>query len=129
MSVIIRGMKPPISCYDCPIRKRNGMEILCPVCGETFSVADVNILFYRLKNCPLSELPAQHGRLIDVDAFEADRRKHYCENCERRKGKKNGRWTFVYEIGGVACLSCGIEDALDDLEDAPTIIEAEEGEP
>ena len=65
MTVIIRGMKMPNSCYDCPIRKRNGMEIQCPVCGETFSVADVNIFFYRLENCPLGELQP-HGRLIDA---------------------------------------------------------------
>lgn len=68
MGVYIKGMEMPKSCYDCPIRKRNGMKIQCPVCGETFSVADVNILFYRLKNCPIGELPP-HGRLIDADAL------------------------------------------------------------
>ena len=44
------------------------MDIVCPVAHERFSVADVNILEYRLNNCPLVSVPP-HGRLIDVDAL------------------------------------------------------------
>lgn len=44
------------------------MDIVCPVAHERFSVADVNILEYRLDNCPLVPVP-QHGRLIDQDAL------------------------------------------------------------
>ena len=44
------------------------MDLVCPIAHERFSVADVNILEYRLKNCPLFPVPA-HGRLGDMDAI------------------------------------------------------------
>lgn len=67
MSILIKGMEMPTSCYKCPLRRRDGMDIVCPVAHERFSVADVNILEYRLDNCPLILLPP-HGRWIDADA-------------------------------------------------------------
>jgi len=42
------------------------MDIVCHVAHERFSVADVNILEYRLGNCPLVPVP-DHGRLKDYD--------------------------------------------------------------
>ena len=68
MSIYIKGMEMPKSCYKCPLRRRDGMDIVCPVAHERFSVADVNILDYRLDNCPLIPVPP-HGRLIDADDF------------------------------------------------------------
>ena len=69
--VYIKGMEMPTSCYKCPLRRRDGMDIVCPVAHERFSVADVNILEYRLDNCPL--VPVQpHGDLIDRDKLEKD---------------------------------------------------------
>lgn len=65
MSILIKGMEMPTSCYKCPLRRRDGMDIVCPVAHERFSVADVNILDYRLKNCPLVHIPP-HGRLISA---------------------------------------------------------------
>ena len=47
MAVLIEGMEMPKSCYSFPLRKREGINIVCPVAQERFSVADVNILFYR----------------------------------------------------------------------------------
>ena len=62
------------------------------------------------------------SRLIDVDAFIREIRKIYCEDCARRKGIKNGKMRFCYEIGGVPCRACDIEDVLDALDDyTPTI--------
>lgn len=66
--VYIKNMEMPKSCYKCPLRRRNGMDIVCPVAHERFSVADANILEYRLGNCPLVPVP-EHGRLIDADAL------------------------------------------------------------
>ena len=60
------------------------------------------------------------SELIDKDAFLKQERKWYCENCDRRKGVKNGRKCFVYEIGEVPCRACDVDDVLDDLEDFPT---------
>lgn len=67
----------------------------------------------------------QEGRnmseLIDKDAFLKQERKWYCEDCDRRKGVKNGRKCFVYEIGEVPCRACDVDDVLDDLECFETI--------
>lgn len=61
MSILINGMEMPKACYSCPLRRRDGMDIVCPVAHERFSVADVNILEYRLDNCPLIPVPP-HGQ-------------------------------------------------------------------
>lgn len=60
------------------------------------------------------------SELVDKDAFLKQERKWYCENCDMRKGVKNGRKCFVYEIGEVPCRACAVDDVLDDLEDFPT---------
>ena len=59
------------------------------------------------------------SELIDKDAFLKQERKWYCENCDRRKGVKNGRKCFVYEIGEAPCRACLLDDTLTDLEDFP----------
>ena len=56
---------------------------------------------------------------IEREAFIAEQRHLYCENCARRKGVKNGKMRFVYEIGDAPCRACGYGDVLDDLEDFP----------
>lgn len=58
-------------------------------------------------------------RYIDADAFIADTQKRYCEDCEHRKGVKNGQKRFVFEIGGVRCRSCDIGDMIDAVDDFP----------
>lgn len=64
--IYIPGMEMPKNCYECPIRRRRGLYIICTVTEDEFSIADENILFYRLENCPLIPVP-EHGRLIDAD--------------------------------------------------------------
>ena len=64
-------------------------------------------------------------RLIDVEAFIREIRKIYCEDCARRKGGKNGKMRFCYEIGGVPCRACDIEDVLDALDDYAPIVQPE----
>lgn len=73
MGVYIKGMEMPTSCYKCPLRRRDGMDIVCPVAHERF-LLPINILEYRLDNCPLVPIPP-HGDLIDrreaiIDANE-----------------------------------------------------------
>lgn len=60
-------------------------------------------------------------RAIDADAFVRKIRKQCCEDCVRRKGIKNGKMQYLYEIGGVPCRACEIEDMLNEVEDAPPI--------
>ena len=67
--VYIRGMEMPKSCYECHIRQRKGLKIVCPILREEFTIADVNIFSFRLKDCPLTHVP-DHGRLIDGDVAE-----------------------------------------------------------
>ena len=56
---------------------------------------------------------------ISREAFLAEQRHLHCENCARRKGMKNGKMKFVYEIGDAPCRACGIGDVLDDVENFP----------
>ena len=54
---------------------------------------------------------------ISKDAFVAQQRKQYCVNCERRKGKKNSKIIFVYDIGEGPCRACDIGDMIDEVWD------------
>ena len=53
---------------------------------------------------------------IEREAFLAEKRHLYCENCARRK---NGKGKFVYDIGDAPCRACDIMDVLDAVEDFP----------
>ena len=61
------------------------------------------------------------SELIDRQSFIENERKLYCEDCDRRKGTKNGKPNVIcYEIGEAPCRACWLDDALTDLEDFPT---------
>ena len=60
-------------------------------------------------------------RLINADALEKIVHEIHCKDCYRRKGMKNGKMRFVYEVGDVPCRSCELADMIDYLADAPTI--------
>lgn len=61
------------------------------------------------------------SRLIDADALIADMEKRYCKNCERRKGVKGRKIRMLYEIGEAPCRACGTMDAMDEIDNAPTV--------
>lgn len=63
MSVIIRGMKMPKNCDECPCyyETEGAWRNECEVLGKEYIADD-----YRPEWCPLVELPP-HGRLIDGD--------------------------------------------------------------
>lgn len=99
MSVLIKGMEMPSSCYKCHLRQRNGMYIECPVVHARFSVADVNILDFRLKNCPLVPIPP-HGRLIDADALgEFPYNMDFCDGYEADEWVRNAPTIIPAEEG------------------------------
>ena len=56
---------------------------------------------------------------VKKDDFIAAKRWLYCEYCERREGKKNGKQTVLYEIGEAPCRSCRLNDMLEEFEDYP----------
>lgn len=75
MSVLIKGMEMPKSCFKCDI-----------YCKEFYESGESSEIFVkRLENCPLVELPEKHGRLIDVDEYCAlagcDGEDDDCKNC------------------------------------------------
>ena len=59
-------MEMPRTCYDCKLRRRNGLELICPVLERSYKIADTQVLFAREKDCPLIEVPETHGDLIDA---------------------------------------------------------------
>lgn len=68
MSVLIKGMKMPASCYDCDLcsesmdSERN-VYWICPLLNM-----DVG-KYARREDCPLVEVAVPHGKLIDADRF------------------------------------------------------------
>ena len=63
-------------------------------------------------------------RLIDADATVKYLREFRCKDCDRRKGMKNGKIRFCYEIGDAPCRACDIGDTIDyflDEDISPTI--------
>ena len=62
MSILIKGMEMPTSCYKCELMTANyGCVIVGAVGGESYRK--------RALDCPLVEIPTPHGRLIDADAL------------------------------------------------------------
>jgi membrane protease subunit (stomatin/prohibitin family) len=56
---------------------------------------------------------------ISREAFITKTRKQYCADCDRRKGMKNGKMRFCYDIGEAPCRACSVDDMLNDVEDFP----------
>ena len=64
------------------------------------------------------------SRLIDADAVVQYLHEFRCADCDRRKGLKNGKVRFCYEIGDAPCRACDIGDTIEyflDEDIAPTI--------
>jgi len=60
-------------------------------------------------------------RLIDADALIAETMKNRCADCDRRKGIKQGKITFLYDFGEAPCRACDVGDMIDILNEAQTI--------
>lgn len=104
MSVLIKGMDMPKRCVDCPMylagmcsaKMGNGR---CPLDG-------------RPDWCPLEEIPAPHGRLIDAEALND---KMYHEAFE--KDSELQKWESGCWIRYKMFENC--------INDAPAVIEEE----
>ena len=102
MSILIKGMEMPMRCCDCPFYglESAGHGMFYDFCkgGEFILYSPDNEID---ENCPLVPVPTPHGRLIDADALLMDANKlRYGEG-----------WLITVE----------------NIEAAPTVIEAEEG--
>ena len=99
MSILIKGMQIPKNCSDCTF---NYDMMSCIITGtrwwsDSMVLMDFDCQESRLYDCPLVELPKHHGRLIDEDEII------------------------------IPSLSSWSDQAMvaDAIQDAPTIIEAE----
>ena len=66
MSVLIKGMEMPKNCMECAIRSWSSDEYdyVCPFSG----IMALNIIG-RQNDCPLVEVPENHGKLLDYNAL------------------------------------------------------------
>ena len=65
MSVLIKGMTMPKTCYDCKLMYDS---MKCIVTGTAFNGFNGSYFDFeegRLPDCPLVEFPSKHGRLFD----------------------------------------------------------------
>ncbi len=108
----------PKDCHSCPMC----LMRFCQAGDRELSEQEIRPNVKRPEDCPLVPVPETHGRLIDADAL-----------INEFKILQSGREIFGMELDS-SFLSSGqelstewycVEDAI---EDAPTIIEAEEGE-
>ena len=113
MSILIKGMEMPKRCGECPLS-------LYPhsPCWENGGALDWE---NRPNWCPLVPVPP-HGRLIDADALM-----HEFEKAQRTMAQHGREYScsFMSSSQEISTEWYCVEDML---ENAPTIIPAEEGE-
>lgn len=116
MSVIVKGMEMPDSCYDCRMRTDGDFCSAMPkeFCGYTDDIK-------RPDWCPLIELPS-HGRLIDAKQFAENIR---VAKLYRLTGQKDCANAFINNGGTISTEWWCVEDMINN---APTVIEEEESE-
>lgn len=100
--ILIRGMEMP---------KKDEILVFDEWHGKVYARSTANIGTRRHE---VVSLPEGHGDLMDKAAFETDIKNRYCTGCDNYKGLK--------------CKACWVDDMLGEVEDVPTIIEAEGGE-
>ena len=116
MSVFIKGMEMPEDCRDCPLEMyyMNNGDTRCRAKNKILAEDFKAIPFDgRPDFCPLVEVPAPHGRLIDVDVL-----KNYIENdghTEAFAVAQIGREGKFFLMGNI----------IADIDEQPTVIEAE----
>lgn len=117
MSVLIKGMEMPTSCYDCPLAMQDYTTLFGKKLSRTTN-SYACVLTHksitstkRNRFCPLVPAPP-HGRLGDLDKLYK-KMEHYSDN-EGATGYQDD--TFILR-----------DSVLYVIEDAPTIIPAEEG--
>lgn len=58
-------------------------------------------------------------KYIDADVFIGWARTRYCKDCDKRKGMKNGKMRFCYDIGDAPCRACDVDDMVEDVDNFP----------
>ena len=117
MSVLIKGMKMPQSCFMCDMQELSG------VVGCKHAYDTSNSEWGRALNCPLIEIP-DHGDLIDRDAFR--KKWKFSESCNRCERDASRCQYLVHETDGYEEMSP--VDVCWMLSKAPVVIPAERSE-
>lgn len=120
MSVIIKGMKMPHSCMGCRFCEHgsiNEWDLYCGIDNKHVGNWDDKHINngWRRPDCPLVEVPP-HGRLVDADWI----REALNNTLDALKKNPKMEQQEIHLIAAFSTLGKM-------LEDAPTIIEAEEG--
>ena len=120
MSVIVKGMEMPKSCFGCHLFKLDDRDLWCIAnhyagcCRVLSKYIDENkFVNERHPDCPLIEVPP-HGRLGDLDALYGE-----ISNGNKAYNGIEGYDGKYPNIGNV-------DDCLDAIKYADTVIEAEE---
>lgn len=116
MSILINSMNIPKSCMGCDLWLKTSEE--SGICVKLGRLVGGKPRYEREKrrDCPLTEVPTPHGRLIDADDLYNKFKNEYCNrNCGS-------------SVQGKKCDHCGVPRALNIILNAPTIIEAEVSE-
>ena len=107
MSIIIKGMEMPTNCWLCQLSvllEKPREMLFCRIIKEEVLRNKVD------GNCPIVEVPTPHGDLIDRETAKKTVRRALEVNCKR-------------------LMNTAVPMLIDyNLDDAPTIIEAEGGE-
>ena len=128
MSVIVRGMKIPKSCSECPFLEVYNLppyyddEFECEITYQSMSYEEYKT---RCVNCPLVEVQP-HGRLIDADALIEDLERQCKEVFRIDAVSPDDYWITRNEAYNEALWKSWVESLGDYLKTRPTIIEAEE---
>lgn len=67
MAILIRNMKMPETCDDCPLLDWDLSYIKCGVVNRKFDINEEHFRESRAYDCPLVEVKEPHGELIDRD--------------------------------------------------------------
>ena len=133
-SILIKNMEMPNNCWACACYHHKVNDgyydyDVCRASGTVFNDGYASVTGHKdhidpfkqtLDNCPLVPVPP-HGRLIDADALLERFEK------EEKAADEHGRdFSFSFKSGGENCTEWWPVQQM--LMDAPTIIEAEEGE-
>lgn len=105
MSIILKGIDLP----------REGKKIIHIYADGTIIEHLGDGAFSSLIQSQAIQIPKNHGRLIDGDAFIRHLQDIFCDKCGQHK-----------KYGGIVCRTCYINDVILEYGDAPTILEAEE---
>lgn len=114
MGILVKGMEMPETCNKCFFDHRkceaHQRQVERIANSETEQIFDI-FGETRVAGCPLVEVKP-HGRLIDADELVGNISDTYCEECPKTKP--------------IMCKACEYEDIMDDIENAPTVLEASE---